>query len=233
MEDQLNHDMFREPAILKGASRTGMKEEQNQNRKYGVPFIGILFCLFLAGTGCTLTDFDIENRHWDEELAELQQAAPVAEDCVVICLSQVYRNRPGYFTEDEYFAKQVMKDAPFALSEEDPTQATYFAMIRAYEQGDMNATFLLTMVTLGLYPYCSKRTLNLEITLVDPKGTAIKMYERQAEYDIWAGLVFLLWPPGWTPPRLVKKWIYQDLARDVIREMYEEDTALFTDAGQE
>lgn len=184
--------------------------------------IVLLFCLAFLNAGCTLLDYEIENRNWEEELPELRKADSPWKCKKVICLSQTYRNRPGFFTEDEFTVKKALADAPFTITEGDPNKADLFALIRAYEQGAIHPTFMITLVTLGLWPYRSDRTLTVEITLVDPKGVPLRVYQRRADYEIWMGVVFLFWPPGWIPPRLVKKWVFQDLTRDMIREMYED-----------
>jgi len=96
----------------------------------------------------------------------------------------------------------------------------------ATKETELGPTGLFTLLTLGAIPSYQDYNLTLKLEFTDENGTIVKAYRREVHATAWWWLPFILWGPAISDLDSDETMI-EDMARDILLEMYKMDYSLF------
>lgn len=188
-----------------------------------------LLVVLLVAPGCMLVVSHENHPDWDQKLSALgtgKETLPIR----ITCLGKPCGTGDATSSNFVQLVRDALKDGPFSISEGFSLRDDLVARISVGESNKQGPLLLPSLLTAFIIPCSATCTLGLEIDFTDREDKLFKRYTRKAKYDRWIGWAFFVW--GMSASDLdVDYTLLLDMARDIVKEIYEKDYDVFKACG--
>ncbi len=189
----------------------------------------LLLVAFLVAPGCMLVVSHPNHPDWDQELAALEkekEALPLGVSCFAVRCSMANATT----NKNARIVRDVLKEGPFSISDGFSLKDDLVARISVKESVEYGPLLFPWLLTAFVIPCYATYTLGLEINFMDREDELFKRYARKAKYDMWQGWAFFVWGICASDMN-VESTLVRDMARDVVKQIYEKDYDVFKAYG--